>query len=128
MRLLRFLEQTAREIELVVFDERLPDRQPLRLQKCVSHRAADQHRVGKLHQVLHHFDLVGNFRAAENRDERPLRIRNRLAEIREFLLHQQAGGGLAHELRDAHNRSMRAMRGAERVANEKSVAERGELL
>ena len=126
--LLRFCQQLAREVELVVFDERLPDRQALRLQERVRHGAADEHGVGKLHQILHHFDLVGNFRAAQHRDERPLGMRNRLAEIGEFLFHQQAGGGLAHEFRDAHNRGVSAMRRAERVANEKPVAKRRELL
>ena len=88
--LLRFLEQVAREIELVVFDQRFPDRQPLRLQKRVGHGAADEHRVGKLHQVLHDFDFVGNFRAAEHRHKRALGIRDGFAEIGELLFHQQA--------------------------------------
>ena len=50
------------------------------------------------------------------------------AEIGQFLFHQQAGGRLAHELGDAHNRSMRAMRRAKGVADEKPIAERGKLL
>ena len=76
----------------------------------------------------HHFDLVGNLRAAQHGDERPFRIRNRLTEIGELLFHQQAGGRLANKLRDAHNRGVGAMGGAERVAHEKLVAERRELL
>ena len=124
----RFQHQFAREIELVVLHERLPDRQPLRLEKCVSHRAADQHRVGELHQILHHFDFVGNFRAAQHGDKRPIGIRNRLAEIRELFFHQQARRSLPDEFRNAHHGRMRAMRRAESVANEKPVAQRGELL
>jgi hypothetical protein len=109
----------AGEIELVVFDQRLPYRQPLRFQECVGHGAADQHRVGKLHQILHHFDFVRNLRAAEHGNERALGIRNRLARDTRALFHQQARGGLPHEFRDAHHGGMRAVRRAERVANEK---------
>ncbi len=118
----RFFEQSAGEIELVVFDERLPDRLPFRLQERVGHRAADQHGVGKLHQVLHDFDLVGDFRAAENRHERPLRIGNSFAEIGELLFHKQARRSLADKFRDADNRCVRAMRRAKRVANEEPIA------
>ncbi len=110
----RFLEQAAREIELVVFDERLPYRQPLRFQKRVGHRAADQHGIGELHQILHHFNFVGNFCATQDGDERALGIRNCFAEIGQFLFHQQARGGLADKLRDADDRCVRAVRGAER--------------
>ena len=127
MRLLGFGEKFAREVELVVFHQRLPDRQALRFQKCVGHGAADEHGVGELHQILHHFDFVGNFRAAQDGDERAIGMRNRFAEIGQLFFHQQAGGGLAHEFGDADDGSVRAMRGAECVANEEAVAERCEL-
>ena len=125
--LLRFVEQIAREIELVLFHQGLPYRLALRFQKRVSHGSADEHGVGQLHQILHHLDFVGHFRAAEHRDEWLFRMRDGLAEIRELLFHQQARGGLLHEFGDAHNRSMRAMRGAESIADEKLIAERGKL-
>ena len=122
------VEQAAREIELVVFDERLPHRQPLRFQKRVGHRAADQHRIGKLHQVLYDLDLVGHFCAAQDGDERPLGIRNRLAEIRQFLFHQQARRGLAHKPGDADDRGVSAMRGAKGIAHEELIAQSRKLL
>ena len=86
-------------------------------------RAADEHRIGELHQVLDDFDFVGDFCAAENRDERPFGIGNCFAEIGEFLLHEQSCGGLLNEFRDADDGSVSAMRGAECIANEESVAQ-----
>ena len=55
---LGFCQKLAREVELVVFHQRLPYRQALRFQKRVGHGAADEHGVGELHQILHHFDFV----------------------------------------------------------------------
>ena len=63
----------ARRVEQVVLDERLADRQPARLEERVGHRAADEQRVDAGEQVLDHLELVGDLRAAEDRDERPLR-------------------------------------------------------
>ena len=94
---LGFCQKFAREVELVVFHQRLPYRQALRFQKCVGHGAADEHGVGELHQILHHFDFVGNFRAAQDGDERAIGMRNRFAEIGQLFFHQQSGSGLAHE-------------------------------
>ncbi len=54
-------------------------------------------------------------------------MRNGFAEIGQLFFHQQAGGGLAHELGDAHDRCVSAMRGAKCVANKQPVAERREL-
>jgi len=44
-------------------------------------------------QVLDHTDLVANFGSAQNGDERALGILKRAAEVFQFFLHQQAGGG-----------------------------------
>ena len=74
-----------REIEFVVFDERLPYRDALRFEKRVGHGAADQHGVGELHQVLYDFDFVGDFRAAEDGDERALGIARWLCPCRRVL-------------------------------------------
>ncbi len=52
---------------------------------------------------------------------------DRFAKVGELFLHEQAGGGLLDEARDADDGSMRAMRGAKRITNEKSVAQGGEL-
>src|SRR5271170_1298047 len=62
--------------------------------------------------------------AAQNRDERAIRMRNGFAEIGQLLFHQQTGSGLAHELGDADDGCVSAMGGAERIANKHAVAER----
>ncbi len=101
-------------IELVVLHEGVPHPVSLRLQKCVRHRAADQDRVGLLQQVLDDRDLVRHLRAAEDADERPCRVRQRSAEVFQFLLHQETGRALAaaflDDLRHAFGGRVGAMR------------------
>ena len=89
----------------------------LRLQKGVRHSAADDERIDLAHQVLDDADLVADLGAAKNRDERLLRMRQRLAEILKFLLHQQPGSVLLDEMRDAFGRCVGAMRRSERVVH-----------
>ena len=84
----------ARGVELVVLDQRLADGLAHRLEERVGHGAADEQRVHARHQVLDHLDLVRHLGAAQDGDERPLRVLERLAEVAELLLHQQAGAGL----------------------------------
>ena len=121
-------DETLREVELVVFDERFADLQALRLFERVGHAAADEHDVGDLHEVFDDFDFVADFGAADDRDERTRGIRDRFADVGEFLLHQQTGGGLLDKFRDANDGGVGAVRGAERVADEEAVAELRELL
>ena len=117
-----------RQIDLVILDERLPDRQTLCLQKCVSHASADQHRIGNLHQVFDDFNLVADFRTAENCHKRPCRIAHCLAQIRQFFFHQQSSRGLTNKFCDSDHGSMRAVRGTERIANEEPVTKCRKLL
>ena len=105
----------------------LPMGSPSRFQEGVGHAAADKHGVGDFHEVLDDFDLVADVRAAKDGNERPRGIRHGFAEIGQLFFHEQTGRGLLDEARDADDRSMRAMRGAKRVADEETVAERGEL-
>ncbi len=63
-------DKALREIELVVFDERLADLQALRFFERVGHAAADEHDVGDLHQIFDDFDLVADFGSADDGDER----------------------------------------------------------
>src|SRR5882724_3329047 len=126
--LLCFATQAPREVQLVIFDERLADGLAVGFEKRVSHAAANQHGVGDFHQVLDDFDLVADFGAAKNHDEGTRGIRHRFAEIGQLLSHEQARGGFLDETRDADDGSMRAVRGTKSVANEDAVAQRGELL
>ena len=107
----------ARLVELVVFDERFPDRHAARLEKRVRHRAADEQAVHLGQQVLDDFDLVRHFRAAEDRDERPLRRFERVPEVAQLAFHQQARRRSLDVMRDPFDRRMRPMRGAERIVH-----------
>src|SRR5262249_30829288 len=125
--LLSFVAKPFCEFELVVLHERLADGMAFGFQKRVGHPAANKHGIGNLHQVFNDFDLIADFGAAENRNERPRGIADGFAEISELFFHQQSGNGLLDETRDANNGSVRAMRGAKSVANKKAIAKCGEL-
>ena len=120
-------QQAARQLQLVVLDDRLADLQPLRLQERVRHAAADQQLVDAREQVLDDVDLARHLRPADDGDERPLRVPERLAQVVELLLHQEAGRRLRHEARDPLGRRVGAVRAAERVVHV-DVRQRGELL
>src|SRR6267378_623693 len=126
--LARFAAQSASKFQLVIFNERFAYGLAVGFEKGVSHAAANQHAVGDFHQVFDDFDLVADFGAAKNGDEGARGIGHGFAEIGQFLFHQQTRGGLLDKVRDARNRSVRAVRGTKGVANENTVAERGELL
>ena len=78
------------------------------------------------HQVVDDADLVADLGSAEDRHKRLLRMAERLAQVFQFLLHQQAGGVLLDEVGDAFGGSVGAMRRSERVVHV-VVAELGEL-
>ena len=107
----------ARRVELLVFDERLADRDAARLEERVGHRAADEQAVDFAQHVLDDLDLVRHLRAAQDRDKRPLRCFERVAEILQFLLHQQTGRRPGKMMGDALNRGVRAVRSAEGVVD-----------
>ena len=119
--------ELARLVEQIVLDQRLADRDAARLEEGVGHGAADAERVDLAEQVLDDVDLVGHLGAAEDRDERALGVVQRLAEIVDLLVHQQAGGGHRHVLDHALGGGVGAVRGAEGVVDV-DVAELGELL
>ena len=112
-------------VELVVFDERLADRDAARLEEGVRHRAADDQPIDFSEQVLDHLDLVRHLGAAEDRDERALGRFERVPEILQFLFHQQPGRRARQRLRDRFNRRVRPMRRAKRIVHVQ-IGERGE--
>ena len=87
---LGFCQGLLGEIDLVGFQQRLADLVSLRLQERVGHAAANDERIDLAHQVVNHANLVADLGSAEDRHKRLLRMAERLAEILEFLLHQQA--------------------------------------
>jgi hypothetical protein len=70
--------------------------------------------VGLAEQLLDDVDLVGNFRAAEDRDERPLRRVTAVAEELQLFLDEEADDArlALHGLRDAERAGVLAVGGA----------------
>ena len=97
----RFGEGFLGGIDLVRFEERLAGVLPLGLEEGVGHAAADEERVDFAQQILDDLDLVRDFGAAEDGYEGALGCFESLAHVVEFLVHEQAGGGLLDEVGDA---------------------------
>ena len=112
---LGLFQKLARQFDLVFLHQRFADRLALGLEEGVGHAAADDEGVNFIQQIADDADLVADLGAAENGDERPLRMAQHLAQVLEFFLHEQAGRGLLHEAGDADRGGMSAMRGAESV-------------
>ena len=64
---------------------------------------------------------------AENRDKRARGASNCFAQVRQLLFHQQACRGLLHESSYTDDGRVRPMSRTECIANEHSIAQRGEL-
>ena len=94
---LRPLQEFTGEFDFVFFDQALADLLTLRLEKGVSHAATDDENVNFGEQVLDDSDLVADFCAAEDGDERVLWVTENTAEILQLFFHEQAGGGASLE-------------------------------
>ncbi len=91
--------------------------QALRLEERVGHGPADEERIDAVEQVLDHLEFVRDLRAAEDGDERPLGRSQRLAEVFDFVGHQESGSRLGHVVHDALGRGVRAVRRPERIVD-----------
>ena len=74
----------------LLFHERFPDLNTLRLQECEDHPAADDERIHLLCEIPDHRDLRRHLRPADDRDERSLGIVERLAHDFELFSDQKA--------------------------------------
>ena len=90
------------------------------------HAAADDDRVNFLDHVADDADLVGDLCPTDDRNERALRVLERLADVVDLLLHQESRDRL-DVLRHARIRGMRTMRNAKRIVHS-DICERCELL
>src|SRR5581483_9241350 len=117
------------ELHFIRLDEALADLLALREEERVCHRPTDQQRITFTEELFDDVDLVGDLRAAEDRDERALRIGDGVAEELEFLLDEEPDDArlALHRLRHAERAGVFAMRGAEGVVDV-DVAELGDLL
>ena len=96
-RFFRECEKFVGQINFVGLDPACANRNSLRLEKRVRHRAANQNRVGLFHQRLHHSDFIRHFRAAHDDDERFARVIEFLVQIVKFLFHQQTHRRLSRQ-------------------------------
>ena len=86
----RLRHELPGQVEPVLLDQRGAGLEPHRAEEGARHRAAEQDRVDLGQQGLDQIDLAADLGAAEHGDERPLRLVQRLAEVAELLLHQEA--------------------------------------
>jgi len=88
--------------------------------------AANQQKVGATGESPQSLDLPRDLGSAEDRGEGPRGI-EQLRELPHLFLHQETSALLAQQPGYAHNRGVRAMRGAESVVDV-TIGERRELL
>ena len=111
------LERARRGLDARLLAQRRADLVALGLEERVAHRAADEDRVGDLQEGVDDADLVGDLRAADDRDERPARVREDPGQRLDLALQQAARGRALDVLDDADRRGVRAVRGAEGVVD-----------
>ena len=125
-----FSHRGAGDVDLVGFGEGFARGLTLGVEEGVGHGAADEQSVDLVEQGVDDLDLVGDLGAADDGDEGAVGVGDGLAEVGEFLLHEQAGGALAalllDEVRDAFGGGVGAVCGTEGVVDV-DVAELGEL-
>ena len=124
---LRLFQKLARQFDLVFLHQRFADRLALGLEECVGHAATDDEDVNFIQKVSDDADLVADFSAAENGDERPLRVAQHLAQVLQFLLHEQPRRRLLYEAGDSDRGGMSTMRRSKSVIHV-IVRQAGELL
>ena len=112
---LRFFQKLARQFDLVFLHQGFADRLALGLEKGVGHAATDDEDVNFIQEIADDADLVAHLGAAQDRDERPLRMAQHFAQVLQFFLHEQTRRGLLHEAGDADRGGMGAMRRSESV-------------
>merc|ERR1719182_504386 len=108
-------------------DERRARLEAARLEEGEDHAAADDDLVDLLHERLDHADLRRDLRAADDRREGALRLRDGAVKVVELLLEEEAGDRRREVLGHALGRAVRAVRRAEGVVDEE-VGVRRELL
>jgi hypothetical protein len=90
---------------------------PLGRQEREAHRAAHEDRVGAAQEGVHHADLVGHLRAADDRHQRAGGILEDAGQRLDLALQQQPGRALLHVVGDALRRRVRPVRRPEGVVD-----------
>ena len=104
-------------VDLVFFHEALAGGHAQRALECIGHAADNHQRIDLVEQIVDHVNLAGDFRPADDGHEGFFRRFQGLAEVGNFLFHQQAGYSGLEEVGDALGGSVGAMSGAEGVVD-----------
>ena len=117
-----------RQIDLFGLNQALTDLPTLSEREGVRHRAADKNFITDPKKILDYHDLVGDLRAAKNRDEGTLRIANRVRKILNFLLDKETANArfALHSHRNGNHRSVRSVASSKRVIDV-NVGKRSQL-
>ncbi len=110
-----------------MFAQRLADILAHGFQESVGDTAADHQLIDLLRQAFQHGQLGRNLGAADDGDQRPGRLGQRLGQRVEFLGQQDAGASHRRVFGDAVGGGFGAMRGAEGVHDE-DIAQGGIFL
>src|SRR5260370_7407450 len=97
---LRVYYKRLGEIDLVISHQGLADLTTLSLEKGVRHGAADQQGIDLAHQIAQHFNLVGNFGAANDPDKGLAWVGRPLPQIFHLFLHYPPDRTPPYELRN----------------------------
>lgn len=124
---MRLFDDFLRLADEIGFGERLADLQARREHERVGDAAADDQLIDLLGERLENGELGRHLRARDDRDERTLRVAERLAERIEFSGQERSRARDRRVLRDAVRRGFGAVRGAERIVDV-DVAELRHLL
>ena len=122
--LARLLHQVARHVDPLRFDQRVAGLESHGAEERARHRAADQDLVHLRQQRLDEVDLAGDLGAAEHGDERPPRLVERLAQVLELLLHEEAHHRRLEHAGHALGAGVRPVRRPEGIVHV-DVAQRG---
>ena len=123
----RLGEQSLGDVFLVALDERPADRKPDGEEERARHRPSHQNLVHLGEQRVDDVDLSRDLGAAQHRDERALGMVERVAQVGELALHEEARDGGLEQPGDRFGGGVGAMRRAEGVVDVE-VAQRGERL
>ena len=103
-------------VDIVLQTRRGADRVALCGKEREAHRAADEHRIGHVQEMLDESDLVCHLRAAEHRHQRPSGPLEDSAQCANLALHQ-ASGGTRQQVGDFLGAGVGPVGGAERVVD-----------
>ena len=115
--LARLLHQIPRQIKPLVLHQRVAGFEAHGLEEGAGHCPAQQDLIHLGQQRLDQVDLAADLRPAEHRHEGPLGLVQRLAEVAQLALHEEAGDRRLQDPGDGLGARVSPMRGPEGVVD-----------